>query len=105
MFLVDPFGGFKPRVDIRIIRDGLTARGFFSITREFGWTKKVIAEPAGWDAYEADEQQYLAAEESRLLYVAATRAKDLLVVSRWAKTSQGTRAWGAFDDFSPPRRS
>ena len=100
VFLVDPLGGFKPRVDIRIIRDGLTARGFFSITREFGWTKRVIAEPAGWEAYEADEQQYLAAEESRLLYVAATRARDLLVVGRWAKAGgKGVRSWAALDPF------
>jgi ATP-dependent helicase/nuclease subunit A len=101
VFLVDPLGGFKPRVDIRVVRgDGLTAQGFFSITREVGWTKKVIAEPAGWAAYEAEEQRYLVAEESRLLYVAATRAKDLLVVSRWAKTGgKGIRSWAALDRF------
>jgi ATP-dependent helicase/nuclease subunit A len=100
VFLVDPCGGFRPRVDIRIIRDGLTARGFFSITRDVGWSKKVVAEPASWNTYETDEQQYLVAEESRLLYVAATRAKDMLVVSRWAKGGgKGVRSWSALDPF------
>jgi hypothetical protein len=32
-----------------------------------------------WDAYCKTEQQYLSAEENRLLYVAATRAKDLFI--------------------------
>jgi ATP-dependent helicase/nuclease subunit A len=100
VFLVDPCGGFKPKVDIRIIRDGsardgLGARGYFSITREAGWKKIVMAEPAGWDTYEAEERQYLDAEESRLLYVAATRARDALVVSRWARGGGRAPAWAA----------
>ena len=66
----------------------------------------MIAEPAGWDAYEAEEQQYLDAEESRLLYVAATRAKDMLVVSRWAKGGgKGTPPGPRWIRFSQPRRS
>ena len=45
----------------------------------------------------SEEQAYLAAEEQRLLYVSATRARDLLVVGRWAKSGGGgVRAWEAF---------
>ena len=100
VFLADPCGGFKPRVDIRIVRDGLIARGYFSITSDWGHTEKVLAEPAGWDQFKQEEQTYLAAEEHRLLYVSATRARDLLVVGRWAKSGGGgVRAWEAFAPF------
>ena len=43
------------------------------------------------------------AEENRLLYVAATRAREMLVVSRSA-SSKGTPAWGVLNDCSRPRR-
>jgi ATP-dependent helicase/nuclease subunit A len=100
VFLADPCGGFKPRVDVRILRDGLAARGYFDITTEWGYSEKTLAEPAGWDQLKQEEQTYLAAEESRLLYVAATRARDLLVVGRWAKSGGGgVRAWEAFAPF------
>jgi ATP-dependent helicase/nuclease subunit A len=85
---------------VRIIRDGASARGYFQLTREFGKQNKVVGEPAGWAAYEAEELRYLEAEESRLLYVAATRARDALIIGRWAKTAgRGKRAWAVFDPF------
>ncbi len=100
VFLADPCGGFKPRVDVRIVRDGLTARGYFDITTDWGYSERVLAEPAGWDQFKQEEQTYLAAEETRLLYVAATRARDMLVVGRWANTGgNGVRAWEAFAPF------
>jgi ATP-dependent helicase/nuclease subunit A len=100
VFLADPCGGFKPRVDIRIIRDGPIARGYFSITSEWGYAEKVLAEPADWGQFKQEEQTYLTAEEHRLLYVSATRARDLLVVGRWAKSGGGgVRAWEAFAPF------
>jgi ATP-dependent helicase/nuclease subunit A len=100
VFLADPCGGFKPRVDIRIIRDGPIARGYVSITTEWGHGERVLAEPAGWGQLKQEEQTYLTAEEHRLLYVSATRARDLLVVGRWARSgSGGVRAWEAFAPF------
>lgn len=100
VFLADPCGGFKPRVDVRIVRDGLTARGYFSITCAWGKGEKVLGEPAGWEQLKQEEQAYLAAEEARLLYVSATRARDVLVVGRWAKSGGGgVRAWEAFAPF------
>jgi len=101
VFLADPCGGFNPRVDVRIIRHGVNARGYFCIKRRTGnFSEKVLGEPAGWPEYEAQEQAYLAAEQTRLIYVAGTRARDQLVVGRWAKgTGRGTPAWGAFEAF------
>ena len=49
---------------------------------------QLIAEPPGWEEDEALEQQFNEAEEIRLLYVAATRARDMLVVSTYSASSQ-----------------
>jgi ATP-dependent helicase/nuclease subunit A len=60
----------------------------------------VIAAPSNRTQYEAEELVYLDAEEKRLLYVAGTRARDQLVIGRWAKRiGRGTPAWDAFDPF------
>ncbi len=48
--------------------------------------KEVIAQPAGWDEMEATEARFRAAEEERLRYVAATRARRELIVARLEKT-------------------
>ena len=42
---------------------------------------------AGWARHQEEERTYLRAEDTRLVYVAATRAKELLVVSRLARAS------------------
>ena len=101
VFLADPLRGGMRRADVRIVRDGLRAVGYFQITRPKGeYGRTVLAEPEGWDRHEQEELAYLDAEQLRLLYVAATRARDLLVVSRSAKArSSRTRAWEALDAF------
>ncbi len=48
---------------------------------------KSLAEPVGWDDFQAEEIKFLAAEETRLLYVATTRAANMLVVSVGDKKS------------------
>ena len=100
VFLADPAGGVKPRVDVHIERTQLQARGWLRIVRKnqasHGGT--LLGEHASWRAHEAAELPYLQAEEDRLLYVAATRAKQLLVVSRWAQKPNGG-AWGVLEGF------
>src|SRR5664279_3272007 len=99
VFLADPAGGVSPRVDVRIQRSGLTAYGWLKVVRknENSWKDKLLAEPADWPAHEAAEGPYLQAEEDRLLYVAATRARDVLVVSR-CTGKRGNSAWGILND-------
>ena len=98
VFLADPLGGVKTRADIRVVHEGARARGYFRITRQRGdWGVTLLAEPEGWDAHEAAELEYVRAEETRLLYVAATRARDLLVVSRWAGSRTRQRPWAPFE--------
>ena len=94
VFLADPLGGFEPRVDVRIVRESREALGYFQIVDGPGYAAKVLAEPVGWDAHKAAEEFYLAAEVDRLLYVAATRARDMLVVGRFLGKAGGkTLAW------------
>jgi ATP-dependent helicase/nuclease subunit A len=103
VFLADPRGGFEPRVDVRILRDGASAIGYFPIATPVGaWGRRLLAEPQGWNALEADERAYLDAEGDRLLYVAATRARDLLVIGRYVGKATGTKA--AWEPFEEPLR-
>jgi len=99
VFLANPLSGVSPRVDVRVVREADQARGYFQIKREFGKGEKVVAEPAGWNRHHDDELLYIQAEAQRLLYVAATRAKDMLVISRWGKSGGGRRPWEVFDNF------
>ncbi|MBI4521707.1 MAG: PD-(D/E)XK nuclease family protein, partial [Gemmatimonadetes bacterium] len=94
VFLADPLAGVKARAGVRVIREGPRATGYLRLGRTWGegqWDE--LAEPAGWEEHAAAELAYVEAEEKRLLYVAATRARDLLVVSRWAKSGKGERPW------------
>jgi ATP-dependent helicase/nuclease subunit A len=99
VFLADPCGGFRPRVDVHIARDGDVPQGWFQIVRksENSWSAPVLGEHADWDAHEQAERPFLDAEEDRLLYVAATRAREMLVVSRSMGRAKGTPAWGALN--------
>ena len=98
VFLADPCSAGRRSVDIRIERDGERALGYLRFARRRGFTEEVLAEPEGWETLAATEHEFLAKEEDRLRYVAATRARDLLVVSRAAKTGgRVERPWAPFD--------
>jgi len=45
--------------------------------------KEIIAEPIGWEEDKEEEVKFLDGEKLRLLYVAATRARNLLVVAHY----------------------
>ena len=100
VFLADPAGGVSPRVDVRIQRSGLTAFGWLKIVRknENSWADKLLAEPADWQDHENVEVPYLEAEDDRLLYVAATRAREVLVISRCMSNLRNP-AWGILNDL------
>ncbi|MGA2372973.1 MAG: UvrD-helicase domain-containing protein [Candidatus Korobacteraceae bacterium] len=98
VLLADPAGGVPQRVNVRIERSGLSARGWLKVQQEREYPKppKLLAEPADWQNHEDAELPYLQAEEDRLLYVAATRAREVLVVSRCTKKNT---AWGVLNEF------
>jgi ATP-dependent helicase/nuclease subunit A len=97
VFLADPLGAARKTADVRIVRDGATARGYLAISKAVGeFGSQVIAHAEGWDDHQARELAFVEAEETRLLYVAATRARELLVVSRWDGTGS-VRPWAPLD--------
>jgi len=100
VFLADPLGGVKARVDVHIERAELEARGWLKLVRrsEASYAETLLGEHADWGAHEAAELPYLQPEEDRLLYVAATRARQLLVVSRWTGNANNG-AWRVLDRF------
>lgn len=100
VFLLDPKGGYTPEPDIHIVRGEGVAHGYLPIVRESdsSWAKSLVAEPPDWDVHKAEEQRYLSAEEERLLYVAATRARDVLVIGRPVKAAK-TDPWAALQPF------
>ena len=101
VFLADPNGGLALRVDNHIERKDLKAQGWFKLVQTSegkSWGGKLLGEHADWPAHEAAERPYREAEEDRLLYVAATRARELLVVSRWTG-NHTPKAWGVLNDF------
>jgi ATP-dependent helicase/nuclease subunit A len=95
VFLADPAGGVKPRADVHIERRGDKALGWFKVEKKYenGYRATLLGQHTDWEQHEEAEEPFLLAEASRLLYVAATRAREMLVVSRQAAPS-GTQAWG-----------
>ena len=100
VILADPLHTFEFPISLRVERDGSSAKGHLRLVRKnasgFGGT--TLAQPIAWDAHEEEEKKYVAAERLRLLYVAGTRAKDLLVVCRSADGSQN-KAWREFEGY------
>ena len=100
VFLADPVRGWIDRIDVRVVRDGLSALGYFELSRPKGdYGQTVLGRPAGWKEHQEQERAYIEAEQRRLLYVAATRARDLLVVSRPAKAGGRSRPWQMLEPY------
>ncbi len=82
VILAAPFGNWDPPIQGYIERGGEgRARGWLRVTERRQYKLMVHAEPEHWAELEAREREFDAAEEVRLLYVAASRAKEELIVS------------------------
>jgi ATP-dependent helicase/nuclease subunit A len=102
VFLAAPTNGMSPRADERIVRAEGAAAGYLALRRPgaYGNQGPLFAAPLDWEQHEVAELEMLEAERIRLLYVAATRAKDVLVIGRWSGThGRATLAWEPFDAF------
>jgi len=101
VWLANPAGvrDFEP--DRHIRRTGKTPLGHFRFTKSVGYQTKTLSQPADWEASAAEELKYEEAEENRLMYVAATRSRDLLVVSGYAGDLGVKKAWGPLDEGLP----
>ncbi len=100
VFLIDPNDLPDWPMAMHIDREGDVARGYFPIhpskkePKTKSWVvPKPLGMPPDWGAREPIEKDFTAREEERLLYVAATRAKNLLVIGVEAKSGGPSGPW------------
>jgi ATP-dependent helicase/nuclease subunit A len=98
--LADATHDYRFPLAVRIVRKDGTARGFLRVVnrQKQGFSTAVVGEPRDWEEHEQEEQKYVDAERLRLLYVAGTRAEELLIVCRSAKAA-ANKAWREFAGF------
>ena len=93
VFLAAPLdkGDFPPSVHIARADSG-RATGWLCIGHRAGQVTRVLGHPPKWAEIQAKEAVFQDAEQARLLYVAATRAKREMFVSQCEKAlAQGTK--------------
>ena len=86
VFLADPYDTSYTRYGPSFHVSRTSDEPFLAlpITKPRGlYAREVVAEPVGWEDAEAEETRFLQGEELRLLYVAATRAENLLIISTY----------------------
>jgi ATP-dependent helicase/nuclease subunit A len=83
VFMASPCGDKDHDATEHIDRVSDPAQGYFTITRKEFYQTEIIAQPVGWTALAEKEREFMHAEVDRLLYVAATRARQILVVSQY----------------------
>ena len=98
VFLANPTGKSDHPPKLHIRREADQAVGHFVISFKSNYHDKTIAIPPDWDKYAADEYGYVSAEEDRLLYVAGTRAKNVLVISSYPAKGD-INYWSLFDHY------
>ncbi len=94
VFLAEPGGEWDAPIDWCVGRDAEPPQAWLRVVRpdRGEWKSgEEVARPVGWSDREVVERLFREAEKDRLLYVAATRAADLLVVS--AGPSEGRSPW------------
>lgn len=96
VFLAAPTQGLPRYVEHAVQRTSQGGRAAFCVRKG----RRVLAQPADWESWERREQEQLEAEHLRLCYVAATRAQNRLVISRWnGQQRSGSPAWAPFEPF------
>jgi len=110
--LANPLGQKEHEPDKHIVRTGeglaesgaggpggtAAPLGFFQFRKRGLWKSRLLAEPPGWAEKAEREAKYAEAEEQRLMYVAATRAGDMLVVSTYAADLGGKKSWSILEE-------
>jgi len=96
VFLAIPYNPITHEPTYYIERTGQEPYGHFLVYRSNTYNKgkgKRLAQPKNWENYCQLEASYNKAEDIRLLYVAATRAKNLLVISSLNHKSNKSNPW------------
>jgi ATP-dependent helicase/nuclease subunit A len=95
VFLACPRGAKTHGIDLHIARQDGGPKGYFRIATKYG----ELGVPPDWDVAAAEEALYAAAEKQRLMYVASTRARQLLVISSYGHYSSAESVWSIFDTY------
>jgi ATP-dependent helicase/nuclease subunit A len=104
VFLAEPATEFKGGRDHAIDRSVEPGAGHFRIVRRSDrpgdFADEEIARPLEWKEKETAETRFEEAEKIRMLYVAATRAREMLVVSvKKPGNGKPGGAWAPLDTF------
>ncbi len=98
VILANPGRHLAHEPHLHVTREAEQARGYLVIQKEGNFGAQALALPPQWDHYREEELSYQEAEEVRLLYVAATRAKDLLLISTYPKKAENS-PWYPLEEF------
>jgi len=96
VFLAIPYNTAVHEPAYYIERTGPEAYGYFLVYCSNAYNKgkgKQLAQPKNWEDYRQSEISHNEAEDIRLLYVAATRAKNLLIISSLDDKSNKNNPW------------
>ncbi len=88
--LADVIAKKDHKPDRHIWRDGPALNGLAVVKSTVGQYSTRLLEPFGWVQAALEEKRYEQAEENRLIYVAATRAIEQLIVCTHAEEGKGT---------------
>ncbi len=104
VFLINPAETHDREPDLFVDRSGETSRGYVAIREQASGNYKPrdIALPHDWETLAAKEKEYLRAERNRLLYVAATRAKSILVAGVTMKQGRRSGVWKSLAQTAKP---
>ncbi|QQZ07798.1 UvrD-helicase domain-containing protein [Heyndrickxia vini] len=103
VFLANPFKkvDMSKRITYHIKRSDSGMKGYFILTKRNGFSNKLVAQPALWEEFQAIENKYLTEEETRIVYVAATRAEHTLFISTCQKNNK-KNPWQELVDIIKP---
>lgn len=101
VFLADPSGRQDHSPTIRIDRSGPRSFGYLLIDQPLpgGFQKRTLAQPLNWQTHESIERKFKAAEDLRLLYVAATRAGEQVIISIPPEKGKNKNPWAFFEPY------
>ncbi len=103
VFLAEPAADNFPPRDFWIDREREPPAGYFRVVQKLGQRgEQDLAAPTGWDAMREAEKKFELAETVRLLYVGATRAAEMLVVSiKRTAAGKASGPWAPLDRLLP----
>lgn len=98
VFLADPFGENQSAPGVYVDREGDSPSGYLTVSESRGqFGSRLLACHESWEIFAAREKEHLDAERLRLLYVAATRAGSMLVITQRASRNS-LNPWQFFAD-------